>query len=147
MKSARICLEDYFPYFLGVIANRWTATSSRAYLRKYKIGIGEWRVLASIHSFGQASSNEVVDQISMDASAVSRSAAKLEDAGHISPVPGKYTGRTKPYALTATGIALYAEVRKLALAREDLLLGGLTAAERRSLLELMRKVHRRLDRI
>ena len=144
MTSEPIDLEGYFPFFLGTISNRWTTTSSRIYLEQFGIGIGEWRVLASIHSFGQASSQEVVSFISMDASAVSRSVTKLEKDGFVKPVKGKFAGRTKPYELTDKGRALYSEVRSVALGREDRLLGALSAEERRTLIELMRKV---MDRI
>ena len=144
MTTDPIDLEGYFPFFLGTIANRWTTSSSRIYLEQFGIGIGEWRVLASIHSFGRASSQEVVNFISMDASAVSRSVTKLAKDGFVKPVKGKFSGRTKPYELTDKGRALYAQVRQVALGRENLLLGALTAEERRTLVKLMRKVMDRM---
>ena len=147
MAGEPIDLQGYFPFFLGTISNRWTTTSSRIYLEKFGIGIGEWRVLASIHSFGTASSQEVVGLISMDASAVSRSMAKLEKQGLVEAVNGKFAGRTKPYQLTEKGRELYAEVQRVALGREDALLGGLSGDERRTLIELMRKVMNRLEDI
>ncbi|HEX7710757.1 MAG TPA: MarR family transcriptional regulator [Sphingomonadaceae bacterium] len=147
MAGEPIDLQGYFPFFLGTISNRWTTTSSRIYLEKFGIGIGEWRVLASIHSFGTASSQEVVGLISMDASAVSRSMAKLEKQGLVEAVKGKFAGRTKPYQLTEKGRELYAEVQRVALGREDALLGGLSGDERRTLIELMRKVMNRLEDI
>jgi DNA-binding MarR family transcriptional regulator len=147
MDQIPIDLQVYFPFFLGTISNRWTATSSRIYLANFGIGIGDWRVLASIQSLGKASSIEIVDLISMDPAAVSRSVAKLLAAAMVRPVEGKFKGRTKPFELTGEGRKLYAKVRRAALAQENTLLGGLSATERRTLLELMRKVHSRLDRL
>ena len=147
MSDDAIDLQGYFPYFLGTISNRWTTTSSRIYLQEFGIGIGEWRVLASIKSFGQASSQQVVSLISMDASAVSRSLAKLEQEGLVSAVKGKFAGRTKPFELTTKGHRLYSQIRERALAREDALLAGLTGAQREVLLELMGKVMARLGDI
>ncbi|MEY4761235.1 MAG: hypothetical protein RLZZ200_1091 [Pseudomonadota bacterium] len=144
MASRPIDLQGYFPYFLGTIANRWTTTSSRLYFERFGIGIGEWRVLASVFSLGQASSVEVVNLISMDAGAVSRSMRRLEQSGYVTPVEGRFSGRTKPYTLTAAGKALYAQIQRVALQREKDLLSGLTEAERRTLVELMGKV---LDRL
>ncbi|MET0292109.1 MAG: MarR family transcriptional regulator, partial [Steroidobacteraceae bacterium] len=66
MAPRPIDLEAYFPFFLGTLSNRWTTTSSRLYLAKFGVGIGEWRVLASIRSLDRASSNEIVNLISMD---------------------------------------------------------------------------------
>ena len=144
MQTDPIDLRGYFPFFIGTITNRWTSTSSRIYLDRFGIGIGEWRVLASIRSLGPASSQEIVNLISMDASAVSRSMAKLEKNGFVRPIKGKFAGRTKPYELTASGIALHAKVSDVALRREQLLLEDLTGDERAELLRLMRKVMPRL---
>ena len=145
MASEPIDLQDYFPVFLGTIANRWTATSSRIYLERFGIGIGEWRVLASIQALGASSSQEIVGLISMDAAAVSRSVTKLDCQGLVEQVPGRFVGRTKPYRLTDKGRELYAALREVALARENELLGALSAAERQTLIQLMRKVMSRIE--
>ncbi len=144
MTSEPIDLEDYFPFFLGTLANRWTTTSSRIYLERFGVGVGEWRVLASIQALKSASSQDIVGLISMDAAAVSRSAAKLEADGFIEPVQGRFIGRTKPFELTAKGHELYAAMREVALARENQLLGALDADERLQLIALMRKVMSRI---
>lgn len=147
MPNDPIDLRDYFPFFLGTISNRWTTTSSRIYLDRFGIGIGEWRVLASIRSLEQASSQAIVNLIAMDPAAVSRSMAKLESGGFVEPVKGKFAGRTKPYTLTEAGIELHARISDLALQREDQLLSGLDAQEREGLLRLMRKVNEQLGKI
>lgn len=144
MSPEPIDLEDYFPYFLGTISNRWTTTSSKIYLERFGVGIGEWRVLASIQALGQASSQQIVGLISMDGGAVSRAVARLEQDGFIARAPGRFIGRTKPYQLTDEGRDLYAALRDLALAREDQLLGALSGDERRQLIALMRKVMSRI---
>jgi len=147
MADEPINLQGYFPFFLGTISNRWTTTSSRLYLEKFGIGIGEWRVLASIYSLGQVSSQEVVSLISMDASAVSRAVTTLAKKGFVKPVQGKFAGRTKPYELTEKGRELYVGIQQVALRREDLLLSALSDDERRTLIELMRKVMKGLGDI
>ena len=144
MTADPIDLQDYFPFFLGTIANRWTATSSRIYFERFGVGVGEWRVLASIQALGQGSSQQIVGLISMDAAAVSRSVAKLEQDGFIAKVAGRFVGRTKPYELTEDGRDLYAALREVALAREDVLLGALGPEERQTLIALMRKVMSRI---
>ena len=144
MASDPIDLQDYFPFFLGTISNRWTTSSSKIYLDRFGVGIADWRGLASIPALGAASSQEIVGLISMDAAAVSRSVTKLESEGFIARAPGRFVGRTKPYELTDAGRELYAQLREVALAREDLLLGALTTDERRTLMTLMRKVMTRI---
>ena len=75
---------------------------------------------------------------------MSRSVGKLEERGLIAPVQGRFVGRTKPYEITDKGRDLYAQLREIALAREDQLLAALTEEERRLLIELMRKVMTRI---
>lgn len=147
MAEDSLDLDRYFPFFLGTIANRWTATSSRTYLERFGIGIGEWRVLASICALGRASSQEVVNLISMDAGAVSRSMARLRKDGLVKAVHGKFAGRTKPFELSGKGKELYATIRDVAAERENRLLADLTPDEREELLRLMRKIMPRLDDI
>jgi DNA-binding MarR family transcriptional regulator len=147
MTSEPIDLQDYFPFFLGTIANRWTASSSRIYFERFGVGVGEWRVLASIQALGQASSQQVVGLISMDAAAVSRAVARLEQDGFIAKVKGRFVGRTKPFELTDEGRDLYAALREVALARESQLLGALSADERTQLIGLMRKVMSRIGEL
>jgi DNA-binding MarR family transcriptional regulator len=145
MSTAPIDIEAYFPFYLGTVSNRWNATSSRMYLERFGLGVGEWRVLASIHALGQASSLQVVNLISMDAGAVSRSTAQLELKGLIRPVAGKFPGRTKPHELTENGNELYSRIAKIALDRENTLLAALTSEERRTLIGLMQKIMSRLE--
>ena len=144
MASEPIDLDSYFPFFLGTISNRWTTTSSRIYLERFGVGIGEWRVLASIQALGAASSQQIVGLISMDGGAVSRAVARLEEDGFIQKVAGRFVGRTKPYELTEEGRDLYVAMRDVALARENQLLGALSADERLQLITLMRKVMTRM---
>jgi DNA-binding MarR family transcriptional regulator len=138
--SEAIDLDRYFPYFLGTISNKWTAISSREYLREFGVGISEWRVLASLASLGSANSNEIVKLIAMDPGAVSRCMTKLERAHLVAPVPGLFSGRSKPFELTESGRELTGRIKQRALEREGRLLAGLTHEEREQLLRLMRAV-------
>jgi DNA-binding MarR family transcriptional regulator len=138
-----LVLEEYFPFYLGTIANRWTAASSRTYLAEFGMGIGEWRVLASLHALGQASGQEVVNLIAMDPGAVSRAIAKLEHKQFIAPAEGRFAGRTKPFDLTAGGKEIYNSIARLALERAEFLLADLTEDERHHLFSALRKLRQR----
>jgi DNA-binding MarR family transcriptional regulator len=147
MSKKPIDLDQYFPFFLGTIANRWASTSSRLYLAEFGIGIAEWRVLASIFSLGNASSQDIVNLISMDAGAVSRAVNHLEANGYVQKVEGRFQGRTKPYELTDEGASIYAAIRKIALERENTLLADLGERDRKDLLRIMRKILRNIDKL
>jgi DNA-binding MarR family transcriptional regulator len=142
--SDKIELDEYAPYFLGTIANRWTAASSRRYLREFGVGITEWRVLASLRSLGQGTSLDAANLTGMDPAAVTRALTQLQEKGCAEPVVGRFVGRTKPFALTEKGVALYAGMRRVALEREAVLLQDLTENDRKELLRLLRLLHGRL---
>jgi DNA-binding MarR family transcriptional regulator len=147
MSDVALNLEGYFPFYLGTISNRWTSSSSRLYLDRYGIGIGEWRVLASISALGSASSQQVVALIMMDPGAVSRSVKRLEAGDLIEPVNGRFVGRTKPYRLTPAGQELYAKISEIALDREATLLALLTPEEQKELIRLLAKVVPQLENL
>jgi len=142
-----IDLNEYVPYFLGAISNRWTSTSSRLYLREFGVGIAEWRVLASLRTLGNASSLDAANLTAMDPAAVTRAMGQLQQKGCVMPVAGRFVGRTKPFALTGKGEELYEAIRRIAVEREAILLQDLTARERDELLRMLRILHGRLGEL
>jgi DNA-binding MarR family transcriptional regulator len=140
MNHRTLILNQYFPYFLGTVANKWASTSSKLYLSQFGIGIAAWRVLASIYSKGEATSLDVVNHISMDAGAVSRAVRQLEADGYLQKVNGRFPGRTRPYSVTGDGKKLYMKIMKIALKREELLLSGISDRERKVLIKVMQKI-------
>ena len=145
--SENIDLDQYAPYFLGTISNRWTAASSRRYLREFGVGIAEWRVLASLRTLGQATSLDAATLTGMDPAAVTRALTQLQEKRYAAPAPGRFMGRSKPFALTDKGVALYADMRRVALEREAVLLQDLSPADREELLRLLRLMHARLPEL
>lgn len=145
--AAPLDLAHYVPHYLITIANRWTATSSRTYLRRFGIGIVEWRVLASLGARKVASSLDIVQLIGTDAASVSKAVRSLEARGSIVPIQGKFVGRTKPYALTPAGQELFAQICDLALERERMLLAPLSGDERAQLIALLSKLYMQLPRL
>jgi len=145
LKISPIRLESYVPFFLGSIANKWTAVSSRAYRDRFDLGIGEWRVLASLAVKDAASSIEISKLVKMDNGAVSRSMRVLEERGLVLPLKGRFTGRTKPYLLTERGTQTFEAMKAMALEREQKLLDPLDPDQRTKLLQLLSELYRTLD--
>ena len=140
-------LRSYVPFYLVAIANRWTATSSRTYLRRFGIGIVEWRIISSLGAEGTASSLDVVNLTGSDPALISKAMRNLEKRGLAAPVEGRFAGRTKPYRLTAGGEALFREIRTIALGFEQVLLATLDADERKAFLAALAKLHAQLPRL
>lgn len=140
-----IQLDQYAPFYLAAIANRWTAVSSAEYRRLYNLGVGEWRLLASLATFKVATSIEISKVVQMDAGSVSRSMRVLEERGLIVPVAGRFMGRNKPYSLTSAGHEIHDGMKELALARQQKLLKPLSNEQRAQLLLLLSSVYEGLD--
>jgi DNA-binding MarR family transcriptional regulator len=138
-------LNRYFPFYIGAIANKWTSSSSRIYLRQFGIGIVEWRILVSLQAYGSATSLDIANLVGSDPAAISRGIRNLESRALVVPVNGRFPGRTKPYELTPGGQEMFKTVEKVTLAREQILLQDLSAEEREQLLVLLRKLHGRLS--
>jgi len=142
-----ISLNEYVPFFLGSIANRWTAVSSKAYRSKFKLGIGEWRILASLAVTVEATALEITTLLKMDSGHVSRAMRVLEKRKLVQPVPGRFAGRNKPYMLTEQGVVAFSEMKTMALAREQKLLAPLDDEQRKLLLDLLGHLYGHLDEI
>jgi DNA-binding MarR family transcriptional regulator len=140
-------LDDYVPFYITAIANRWTAASSRKYLEAFAIGVVEWRVLAALAAKGAMRSLDIAKLTGVDTAAVSRAVGNLEKREFICAVAGRYAGRTRPMEMTATGKSLFENIQALAFEREQTLLADLDAADRATLLHLLRKLHAQLPNL
>jgi len=140
-------LDGYIPFWLTAITNKWTANSSRLYLRKFGIGVMEWRVLGSLATLGTGRSIDICSLLVADSSSVSKATTNLERRGLIEAVKGRFPGRNRPLYLTEAGSAIFEKMKEIALAREDQLLRALDLEDRLQLLILLQKVHERLPEL
>lgn len=134
-------LGSYAPFYLNTISNRISASASRAYLVRFGIGIAEWRVLANLGGTGRATAGEIARITAMDKSVVSRAVQALERGGHVTTAADAADTRRRTLHLTPGGDALRRRVLRVALDRERALLAGLSAAERATLIGLLRRLH------
>ena len=77
-------LEEFLPYRLNVCASLVSQALSRIYTERYKIGVPEWRVLASA-IFGQVDRHHLVGkslEIERDADPVGGGRAKIRIEFH-----------------------------------------------------------------
>ncbi len=129
-------LAEFLPYQLAVAAARVSRAFAERYHRDFGISIPEWRVLAHLAQSGAVSVREIHARVDMDKSKVSRAAARLEAAGHITKRGHETDRRLVELALTDQGRALFARIVPVARAYQDELeaaLGADAAALRRGL--------------
>lgn len=144
--STALDLENYVPYYINMISNKLSRGSSRLYIRKFDIGVIEWRILGFLRGHdGSGSANEICQTLAIDKSAASRAIQELEAKGLIvlSPVDR----RQRALALTEKGRMLHDQVLPIALERERILLDGLSSAERKQLLVLLRKLRASIGKV
>jgi DNA-binding MarR family transcriptional regulator len=138
-------LDHYVPSLLLWVTNKLSASASRVYLAEFGIGVTEWRVLAYFVARPWTSASTAAETTGIDKSAISRSIAILHRHDALEARPAGL--RKVEYALSPTGRRLYTRIYRLAIARQDALLEGVSAEEREVLARLLRTLLGNLDRV
>jgi DNA-binding MarR family transcriptional regulator len=143
--DGRLDLDSFVPYRLSVLSNRVSSAIARHYSERFGLTIPEWRVMAVLGGTSGLSAREVAARTAMDKVQVSRAVASLMRARRVARGGDASDGRVFRLSLTAKGRAIYDEIVPLALHLESVLLGALTAEERRGLSALMAKLTDRIE--
>jgi DNA-binding MarR family transcriptional regulator len=128
-EPAALELERFLPYRLSVLMNRISTAIARAYARRFRLTVAEWRVMAVLGRFGAMPANSVAGKTAMDKVRVSRAVARLIRSGHLVRRIDAVDRRRSLLALTAAGRAVYEEIGPHALAVEARLLAPLGSAD------------------
>ena len=139
--AAVLDLDDFVPFYIRAIANRLAQAASRLYSAKFGIGLTEWSCLAALAKEEEISASRICAISGFDKGLISRGLGALEAKGFIESRPVRDHNRKRLIRFTPAGRALYAEIRQLALVREERLLAGLSARDRSALLASLRIMH------
>lgn len=145
MTGPKLALDRFLPYRLSVASNAVSDRIAQSYRRRFGLKIPEWRLLAILAELGEATPQALGAQTRMDKITVSRAAAALIARGLVSAGRNPADGRSHLLSLTADGTALYREIVPLARTLEQKLFAGFSAAERRLLDDLLRRVEQAAD--
>ncbi len=137
MAAPRLQPGEHASFQIVALANRLSASASRAYLRTFGVGVMEWRVLALLALKVRTTAQEISLLSGLDKSSVSRAVQTLIRRGNVAAADDPADNRRALLTLTPSGEALHDRIIKASLAREGLLLAGLSAEERRMLFDLM----------
>ena len=138
--GSSISLPRYVPSYITVIANKWARSSSALYLRLYKIGIVDWRLMSLLAIEPWIQASRVDEVVGMDKGAVSRSLRRLEKRGLAMTRRNVVDPRRREMALTPAGRELHDEIAEIALERERLLLKGFSQEEKDVILGLLARM-------
>jgi len=127
-------------FLVVALANRISASASRAYMRQFGVGVMEWRAMALLAANPGITANQIAQVSGVDKSAVSRAVHLLLKRGDIQASEDKADNRRALLTLTPTGLELHDRIIVESLAREGLLLTGLSDSERGQLFELLKRM-------
>ena len=133
-------LENFLPYRLSVLSNTVSTTVARAYDKRFKVSIPEWRVIAILGRFPGLSAVEVAERTMLDKVAVSRAVTKLIKKGRIDREFADADRRRSILNLSEEGRKLHDEIAELALNFERDLLEGFSPDELTQLNGLMERL-------
>jgi DNA-binding MarR family transcriptional regulator len=136
----QIDFDNFLPFSLTAIANRIARSASRTYLRRFGIGINEWRTMANLRAWPGITANMICQRSGLDKAAVSRSLKLLEDAGMVCSSVDSGDVRGRSMKLTEKGDELHDRLILVALERETRLLTGFTPLERAQLLSFVTRL-------
>lgn len=147
MPHAPLDLERYVPALLTFLTNKLSSSASACYRKHYGIGIVEWRVLAMLAVENHITANRVGQVIGLDKSAISRSLQALEREGYVTSEVDAKDARRYTVSLTPSGRQLHDRVLETAVRREEVLLADLSEREVDTLIDLLHRMSRQLEKV
>jgi DNA-binding MarR family transcriptional regulator len=138
-------MEAFVPSAITNLAQRITTTASAAYRPHFGVGITDWRVMALLAAEPWIAPVKICEATGLDKAAVSRSLRDLGQAGLVEARPGEPNQRRLPFALTAEGLRVHDELVTVARGREERLLRGFSAEERRLLADFIARLRREVE--
>ena len=147
MPHAPLDLERYVPALLTSLTNKLSSGASACYRKHYGIGIVEWRVLAMLAVENHITANRVGQVIGLDKSAISRSLQALEREGYVTSEVDTKDARHHTVSLTPSGRQLHDRVLETAVRREEVLLADLSEREVDTLIDLLHRMSRQLEKV
>jgi len=139
-EHAPLQLEHFLPYRLSVLSNTISQKIADDYQRRYDLSMTEWRVMAVLARFEGLSAREVAERTAMDKVAVSRSLARLVEAGLVDRSTHDSDKRRSVLALSKAGWTMHDEVAPMARDREREVLAKLDAEEQHWLNRILDKL-------
>jgi DNA-binding MarR family transcriptional regulator len=120
-------LERYVPGLLLWLSNKLAGSASHVYRRQFGINIVEWRILSYLAVYEIGTGAQMSQLMGSDKAGLSRGAAVLQEKKLIKSRQG--IGRNLEFLLTPKGKAMHDRIIRLALARQDALLAGLSRSQ------------------
>jgi len=140
-------LDRYVPAVLTWVSNKLSRGASQHYLQVFDVGIETWRCLVLLAIQGSISAQQASKVIGMDKASISRCFKSMQTRGLVTMGLDAGDGRLRIATLTKKGRQLHDGILGVALERERAFLAVLTAAERDTLIDLLKRLHENLPAV
>ena len=132
---------DSSPFFkLMLLVNLMGRPFGRLYGRRYKLNLTEWRVMITLASKPGSTGNDIAHYTGLDKMSVSRAVHGLMRQGRVVRRANPSDRRHLLLELSASGLAVFQTIAVSGSRREQDLMAGLDAAERRQFAALLEKL-------
>lgn len=144
---AVVDITTYIPYFLSSVNNSLSLGASSEYLKRFNVGIADWRVISMLAIEPGIPAARIVEVISIDKGAASRSLNKLADLGLVEYEAMRSDPRRRIWELNAKGYDLHDRILAAALEREKKLITGADPEDLEAFLRVIRIMRKNVDRL
>lgn len=140
-------ISTYIPHLLSSVNNALSRGASQLYIKRFGIGIVEWRVLSMLAIEPRISASRICAVIALNKGATSRALAQLNTSGYLSDEPRYPNSRKKNWWLSEAGYRLHDQILEVALERECQLIGGVNPRDLEIFIKVMRAIRSNIDDI
>ena len=140
-------LDNYIPFLLCAIGNKWSSSSSRIYLSEFGIGVTEWRIIAMLAIEPQITAYRICQVVGLDKAATSRALKSMKRRGLVDVCQEDPDNHRKIVDLTDKGRSMHDQIIRLAHNRERILVSGLSREEVDQLADYLRRLLQRVPDI
>lgn len=141
----KLDLDTYVPGLLLWLSNKMSASASQIYRERFGITVADWRLLSFFKLYPWSTAAQACELMGMDKGAASRAIGFLLEEGWVESRPRGL--RQVEYRVSASGARLHDKVYELAMARQEALLGGFSANERRQLVVMLKRMLDNLEAV
>ncbi|RIV80065.1 ArsR family transcriptional regulator [Aurantiacibacter xanthus] len=133
----------FLPHILTVANNNYAWHTSKMYLEILGIGVNETRILSILYEYGELQAWKICDILQMNKATVSQSIRSLQGKGLVE-IHHQREGRfIRP---TSASKSVHRQIVRMARSREEILLDGFSAEERRMFIDFLERFHRNLPK-
>ncbi len=133
-------LQNFLPFLLNQAAEESSLDFQRVYKNRYGMLRTEWRVLFHLGNYGEMTARDIGARAKIHKTKVSRAVRRLEQRRYLQRLRDENDRRVERLSLTASGQAVYRELRGIARDYDTKLAAKFTTGE----VALLRMMLRRL---